>query len=38
LRSCALHPEASGGTCGATDDPVRIFGKAESQDPEFHKE
>jgi hypothetical protein len=38
LKSCALHRESSGGTCGAADDTVRILGKNESQDPEFEKE
>jgi len=38
LKSCALHPDSSGGTCGAADDPVRILGKRESKDPEFQKE
>jgi len=37
LKNCALHPDSSGGTCGAADDPVRILGKRESKDPEFQK-
>jgi hypothetical protein len=28
----------SNATCGAANDPVRILGKGESQDPEFQKE
>jgi hypothetical protein len=38
LKSCALYPESSGGTCGSADDSVRILGRGESQDPEFQKE
>ena len=38
LKSCALYRESSGGICGAAQDPVRIIGKAESQDSEFQKE
>jgi hypothetical protein len=38
LKSCALYRESSGGTCGSADDPVRILGESESQDPEFQKE
>ena len=37
LKSCALHPESSGGTCGAADDRVRILGKWKSKNPEFQK-
>ena len=37
VKSCALHPESSGGTCGTVDQPVRILGKCESKDPEFQK-
>jgi hypothetical protein len=37
LKSCALHPDSSGGTCESADNPVRILGKRESKDPEFQK-
>jgi hypothetical protein len=35
MKSCALHTKPSGGTCGATDGPVRILGKRQSKDLEF---
>ena len=37
MKSCALHTKPSGGTCGATDGPVRILGKRENKDPELQK-
>jgi hypothetical protein len=37
-KSCALHPESSGGTCGSGDDSVRIVGKWKSKELEFQKE
>jgi hypothetical protein len=38
LKSRALHPESSVGTCGPADDSGRIVGKIESKELEFQKE
>ena len=37
LKSRALHPESSVGTCGAADDPIRILGKVRVRIRSFRK-